>query len=105
MNIDKIERMNVHRFNCTHYATLIFIVLTSKLFFFFKNKYWKDYQVELSELKAFKLIAKRKKMIWNILFGTIKTARSDLTSLADNWLANCIKERKGNKLRDRKSVV
>jgi len=104
MNIDKIERMNVDRFNCTHYGSLVFIVLTSKLFFFFKHKYWKAYQVELSELKAFKMIAKRKQMIWNILFGTLKTAHSDLTRLADNLLANCIKERKANKLRPYESM-
>ena len=37
MNIDKIEKINIHRFNCTHYASLIYIILSSKLFLFFKQ--------------------------------------------------------------------
>lgn len=104
LNIDKIERMNIHRFNCTHFGTLIYIILTSKLFFFFKRNYWETNKVEISEIKAFKLLAKRKKMIFYIIFGSFKKARSDLSSLADNLLQNCIKERKQGKLRPYESI-
>ena len=94
MNIDKIKNMNVHRFNCTHYGTLIYIILTTKLFFYFKHQHWNLHQIELSELKAMKLLAKRKDMVWKLLFAPIRSAHRALNALTANLLINCIKERK-----------
>jgi len=104
MNIDKIENMNIHRFNCTHYGTLIYIILTGKIFFFFKHKSWQACRIELSELKAMKLLAKRKEMMWKVLFAPIKTACTVLDALADNLLTNCFKESKKNKITPYESI-
>jgi len=91
MNIDNIQDMNIHRFNCTHYGTLIYIILTSKIFFFFKHKYWESHRIELSELKAMKLLAKRIDMIWELLFASTKIAQKSLKTLVDNLLTHCVK--------------
>jgi hypothetical protein len=98
MNIDKIQNMNVHRFNCTHYGALIYIVLTSKMFFYLKLKHWNTHTVELSELKAMNLLAKRKSQVEKILFEPIKHAKKICSALTHNILNTCIKERKNNKL-------
>ena len=94
MNIDKSRNMNVHRFNCTHYGVLIYIILTTKLFFYFKHQQWNQHQIELSELKAMKLLSKRKDMIWELLFAPVRSAHRALNALTQNMLTNCIKERR-----------
>ena len=94
MNIDKSRNMNVHRFNCTHYGALIYIILTTKLFFYFKHQHWNLHQIELSELKAMKLLSKRKDMVWKLLFASVHSAHRTLNALKENLLTNCIKERR-----------
>ncbi len=97
MNIDKIEKMNLHRFNCTHYASLIYIILSCKLFLFFKQSTWKAQHKELSELKAMKLLAKRRDRLWEILYDPIQKARSALNSLEQILNTHCLKEIKKDK--------
>jgi len=94
MNIDKIERMNIHRFNCTHYASLIYIILSCKLFLFFKQSTWKKQHKELSELKAMKLLTKHRNLLWEILYLPTQRARDRLQTLRDMLNTHCIKERK-----------
>lgn len=98
MNIDKIEKMNIHRFNCTHYASLIYIVLSTKLFLFFKQSTWQKYRKELSELKAFKLLAKHRGWLWEVLYQPTKKARDRLQTIQDILNTHCIKERKNGTL-------
>lgn len=98
MNIDKIEKMNIHRFNCTHYGSLIYIILSTKLFLFFKQKTWQKAKKELSELKAMKLLARHRDWLWDILYDPIKKARDRLEKLEDMLNTHCIKERKKGKL-------
>lgn len=98
MNIDKIEKMNIHRFNCTHYASLIYIVLSTKLFLFFKHSTWKKYRKELSELKALKLLARHRDWIWEVLYQPTKKARDRLKTIEDILNTHCIKERKNGTL-------
>ena len=97
MNIDKIQKMNIHRFNCTHYGTLIYIILTSKIFFYFKLKHWDEHAIELSELKAMKLLANRKDRIKQLLFEPVKYAKEILADIVYNLVTHCIKERKYNR--------
>jgi len=98
MNIDKIEKINIHRFNCTHYASLIYIILSTKLFLFFKQSTWKKYAKELSELKAMKLLARHRYWIWQVIYDPIQKARDRLEILQDILHTHCIKENKKGKL-------
>jgi hypothetical protein len=98
MNIDKVEKMNIHRFNCTHYASLIYIILSTKLLLFFKQSIWKKYGKELSELKAMKLLARHRDWIWQVIYEPIQKARDRLEILQDILNTHCIKENKKGKL-------
>ncbi len=98
MNIDKVEKMNIHRFNCTHYASLIYIILSTKLFLFFKQRTWKKHGKELSELKAMKLLARHREWIWQVIYDPIQKARDRLEILQDILNTHCIKENKKGKL-------
>ncbi|MEM9685428.1 MAG: transposase [Bacteroidota bacterium] len=94
MNIDKIERMNIHRFNCTHYGTLLYIILCCKVFLCFKQTTWKQHHKELSELKAIKFLAKHRDCLWEILYLPIQKARDRLETLQNILHTHGIKERK-----------
>ena len=98
MNIDKIRNMNIDRFNCTHYGTLIYIILTSKIFFYLKYTHWNKKGVELSELKAMKYFSDRKLELEELLFGSAKRANLLWEATIANITFNCIKERKYNQL-------
>lgn len=98
MNIDKIQNMNANRFNCTHYGTLIYIILTTKVFFYIKHQHWNRHKVELSELKAMKLLAAKKNTVWKILFDPTRSAYKALRDLSSNLQVNCIKESKKDRL-------
>jgi len=98
MSIDKIEKMNIHRFNCTHYASLIYIILSTKLFFLLKCRTWQKHGKELSELKAMKLLARHRDWIWDIIYEPIQKTRDRLETLQEILNTHCIKERKKGKL-------
>ena len=98
MNIDKIEKMNLHRFNCTHYASLIYVILSCKLFLYFKQTTWKKQHKELSELKAMKLLAKHRELLWELLYLPLQRARDRLEALQKILNMYCIKENKKGKL-------
>lgn len=98
INIDKLEKMNIHRFNCTHYASLVYIILSTKIFLFFKQRIWKEHGKELSELKAMKLLAKQRNWLWEVLYHPLQKARDRLENLEDILNTHCIKENKKGKL-------
>ena len=56
MEFGRIHPMKKHRFLCMLYGHLIWIALTMKIVSWFKIIFWNSYQIELSELKAFKII-------------------------------------------------
>lgn len=105
MNIDKIEKMNIHRFNSTHYASLIYIVLSTKLFLFFKQRVWKKHRKEISELKAMKLMARHRDWIWEILYHPLEKARNRLEALQEIFNKHCIKENKKGTLKPYQTIL
>ncbi len=54
--IGKPGPMNPHRFLCLLYGQMAWAVLNAKIFHLFKTHFWNNDQVELSELKGFKIL-------------------------------------------------
>ncbi len=44
MNLDKVTHINQHRFECHHYGTLIFTLLTNKILLAHKFECWQEHQ-------------------------------------------------------------
>jgi len=97
MNIDKVQQMSVHRFTTTHYATLIFIVLTTKMFNLLKQKQWINNKVELSELKAARIMAAKPNLLWDMLIEKPPCAKMAWRQLKESICKYCIKEKKKEK--------
>ncbi|MFM7023223.1 MAG: IS4 family transposase [Flavobacteriales bacterium] len=92
MNIDKIFHMNRYRFECHHYGTLIYILLCGKIFYACKQEYWREYEVELSELKAMKFLARNKSLVHDLIFQQIATSEVVLMKMNSVFRNTCIKE-------------
>ncbi|MCB9275518.1 MAG: IS4 family transposase [Lewinellaceae bacterium] len=58
LKIGKLYPMKPHRFLCLMYAQMAWALLNAKIFQFCKATCWNNEQVELSELKAFKILRK-----------------------------------------------
>jgi len=94
-NLDKLQPMKLHRFECLNYGTLLQIIICTKLFNYYKTILWNNLKIELSELKSMKyilsIISRIKIYIKSRAIKKIKEVLMD--SL--NTLANkCKKERK-----------
>jgi hypothetical protein len=94
MNIDKIYHVNQHRFECHHYGSLIYILLLGKVFFEYKQTYWQENQVELSELKAMKFLAQNAYLIWSCIFDGKEDADFSLKQIHYIFETTCVKEGK-----------
>lgn len=97
MNIDKVHQMSAHRFTTTHYATLIFIVITTKLFNVLKYKQWNDKQLELSELKAARIMANNPNLLWDMLIEKPPCAKAAWRQLKESIYKYARKEKKKGK--------
>lgn len=56
MKFGQVHAMKKHRFLCMLYGHLIWITLTMKIISWSKITFWNKYHIQLSELKAFKII-------------------------------------------------
>ena len=92
MNIDKIFHVNQYRFECHHYGTLIYIMLCGKIFYACKQMFWNETDVELSELKAMKFLARNKELIHDLLFGTKEISELASKKIDAVFRNTCIKE-------------
>jgi Transposase DDE domain len=54
--IHRIKYTNEHRLMCQLYGKLIWILLNQKLFSWIKKHFWNEYQIDMSELKCFKIL-------------------------------------------------
>lgn len=54
--LDKISGFKKERIKCMLYSKLILIIISTKLIYQFRNKYWKEFKIEISEFKAAKHI-------------------------------------------------
>lgn len=92
MNIDKIFHMNRYRFECHHYGTLIYILLCGKIFYACKQEHWSENEVELSELKAIKFLARNKSLVHDLIFQQIANSELVLVKMNAVFRNTCIKE-------------
>lgn len=56
MKFGEVHPMKTDRFLCMLYGHLLWIVLTMKIISWSRTIFWEKYKIELSELKAFKII-------------------------------------------------
>lgn len=92
MNIDKIFHVNKHRFECHHYGSLIYILLCGKIFYACKQIFWNETEVELSELKAMKFLARNKYLFHDLIFEAKEISRYALKKIDAVFRNTCIKE-------------
>jgi hypothetical protein len=98
MNLDKVTHINQHRFECHHYGTLIFTLLTSKILLAHKFECWQEHQKELSDIKAMKYLAVHKELVWTIILGTQEEAEIANQLLKEMLRKTCVKEVKKGKM-------
>ena len=98
-NIDKVKQMKIQRFECINYATLLQIIICTKLYNYYKTTIWNKQAIELSELKSFQQLAE----IMSIMKAFIRDSREKrMTELLINTkeilARKCRKERKKGSL-------
>lgn len=102
--IDKVRQMKIERFECFHYGCLMLIILSTHLLRYCRHLNYKKFELEISELKFFKLIVSMKQLIK----ASIRKSRNKLTEFLDNILAiaekTCIKEQRLNRLQPLKII-
>jgi hypothetical protein len=54
--LDKISGIKIERIKCMLYSKLILIIISTKLIYQLRNKYWKEFKIEISQFKASKHI-------------------------------------------------
>ncbi len=98
-HLDKVKETKIHRFESYFYGKLILILLHMKLYQVFKQWFWNNHRIELSELKAFQaLIASTYKLKALLLYGG-KMYPDLLDSLFITMNSCCVKEKKVNRQR------
>lgn len=103
--IDKVKQMKLERFECLHYGCLMLIIASTQLLMFYKRRYIKKYNEEVSELKFFKLIVSLHEELKIVLKKT-KYKISKLLEQIDSMIEQfCIKEQKKNKLKPLKILT
>lgn len=97
--IDKVKQMKIERFECFHYGCLMFIIASTNLLRYFKQRILRKYQEEISELKFFKLIASMRQKIKEVIIKQRLDIEWLLDQLAILTERTCIKEQKKNRLK------
>ena len=75
LHLGKVPKMNRHRFECSLYAMLISISLNHRMIQKFKDYYWNDLGVELSELTAAKIFTIHFQKLKEVFIGIVNSAR------------------------------
>jgi hypothetical protein len=97
--IDEVKQMKIERFECFHYGCLMFIIASTNLLRYFKQRILRKYQEEISELKFFKLIASMRQKIKEVIIKQRLDIEWLLDQLAILTERTCIKEQKKNRLK------
>jgi hypothetical protein len=94
-NLDKVQFMKLHRFECLNYGTLIQIIICTNLFNYYKTALWNGKKIEISELKSMRYLLSILGMIRLYLQSNAKNKLNHLLKDTIETLANkCKKERK-----------
>jgi len=87
LKIDKMKKIKPERFLCLMYAQLIWVVLNMRVFQSFKISIWKDFQIEISELKSYKIIKSfHRKLLKAIFRNTKKSYKKCLDRMYESIL-------------------
>ena len=68
LNIGHVRKMKSDRFLCMLYGQLIWVIINMKLFQSFKVYFWNKFKIEISEIKAYKLMKKQFHRLKNAIF-------------------------------------
>ena len=68
------------------------LTLCGKIFYACKQMFWNETDVELSELKAMKFLARNKELIHDLLFGTKEISELASKKIDAVFRNTCIKE-------------
>jgi len=94
-NLDKVNPMKLHRFECLNYGTLLQIIICTKVFNYYKTILWNNSNIELSELKSMKcILSMLLHMKTHIKSGAIKRIKDLLKTSLNVLIQKCKKERK-----------
>ena len=98
-NLDKVIPMKLPRFECLNYGTLLKIVICTKLFDYYKTILWNRARIEISEIKAMRLL---QIIINQVNLCMLSTPKKNIDKLLDQIMptlaCKCVKEcRKGRK--------
>lgn len=97
--IDKVKDMKLERLECLHYGCLMLIIASTQLLSFYKFKFRKNNNQEVSELKFYKFIVS----LSGVLKTAIKTSKQEMLKLLEQMDIMvekfCIKEKKKYKLK------
>jgi hypothetical protein len=56
LKIGQVQKMKAERFLCLLYGQLIWAIICMRIFQAFKNQFWNQFKIEISELKTFKIM-------------------------------------------------
>jgi hypothetical protein len=98
-HIDKVKQTKIHRFESYFYGKLILILLHMKLYQVFKQWFWNNLRIELSELKAFQVLISSAFKLKALLTYGGKMYPDLIGYLFKTLNSCCIKERKNGRLR------
>lgn len=94
-NIDKVKKMKIQRFECINYATLLQIIICTKLYNYYKTTIWNKQAIELSELKSFQQLAEIMSMMKTYFRDSQEKRMTELLIITKETLTRkCRKERK-----------
>lgn len=94
-NIDKVKKMKIQRFECINYATLLQIIICTKLYNYYKTTIWNKQAIELSELKSFQQLAEIMSMMKTYFRDSQEKRMTELLIITKKTLTRkCRKERK-----------
>lgn len=99
LDFGKVHPMKGQRFLCMLYGHMIWIILTMKLVSLFRTICWNGYQMELSELKFFKIVYQIQHKIWEAIHNNHrKKLRTIMEKLAKTVFLYAEKEVKKNRV-------
>lgn len=99
LDFGQVHPMKAQRFLCMLYGQMIWITLTMKLTSLFRIVCWKDYRMELSELKFFKIIYIAKNKIWEAIQSNfLRKLKIELQKLSKMVFLFAEKEIKKNRI-------
>lgn len=84
LHLEKVPKMKKERFECQLYALLIYLILNHRLVQSFKDYYWNEEEIELSEIKLSKIIQVHNWNIKKIIIGMANSALAFIEIICSN---------------------